>query len=133
MKAKRILRLSLGGAGLPVLFSILIGLSGFLNASLTHSQMTRIVGGCDWCSGWVPCTTCKPDRAYCFGDNDYVSCKNGGSDPDKDCGYCADYTIDCGIYYQCNDDDCGSCWNTHNECVACNALLEAPPEYEWCG
>jgi hypothetical protein len=131
MKAKHVLRLSLGGAGLLLVLSALVGWPGVLNASLTYSQMTKTAGGCDECNKWKGCDYCRSDRSKCDGSGQYIACLERGSDPSRECGSCATYDDHCGHKMNCTDSECAECESTTTTCAYCRQLNDSPA-YETC-
>jgi hypothetical protein len=68
--------------------AVLVGWVGVADASLTRSTMSRIVGGCDECDQWTPCTHCDESQVKCTSATLYVECLYEGEDPDLGCGEC---------------------------------------------
>ena len=90
---------------LLVALPVVAGALGIADASLAHSSMNKIVGGCDACSNWHACNACM-GKQECTDGGQYIACLQTGSDPSKGCATCIQNNKDCGRLYECSDDSC---------------------------
>lgn len=116
---------------LLVSLAVLVGWVSAVNAGLTRSTMSRILGGCDECDQWTHCTHCDESQVVCTSSTLYVECLYSGEDPNLGCGVCDSWEAGCGYWQQCYDPNCNSCDPPGDTCSGCNHL-QAYPEYETC-
>jgi hypothetical protein len=110
---------------------VLAGLVGAAQASLSRSALNRIVGGCDECNQWVPCTHCDEWWVKCTTTFLYVECLFTGKNPNLGCGYCYNWGANCGSFRACYDEVCDDCDPNSGPCSGCNQMMIDPP-YETC-